>query len=41
MFAVNLRDLLNDCGTGSHLSLPRIAHVLTAISGSVVGALQG
>lgn len=41
MFGVNFRDLLNDCGTGSHLSHARIAHVLTAISGTVVGALQG
>lgn len=41
MFAVNLRDLLNDCGTGNQLSHARIADVLTAISGAVVGALQG
>jgi len=41
MFAVNLRDFLIECGTGSQLSHARIAHVLTAISGAVVGALQG
>jgi len=41
MFAVNLKELLNDCGTGSQLSHARIAHVLTAISGAVVGTLQG
>jgi hypothetical protein len=40
MFAVNLRYLLNDCGTGNYLSYASIAHVLTAISGAVIGALQ-
>lgn len=41
MFAVNLRDVLNDCGTGNYLSYASIAHVLTAISGAMVRALQG
>lgn len=41
MFAVNLWDLLNDCGTGNQLSYARIADVLMAIAGAVLGALQG
>jgi hypothetical protein len=41
MFAVNLRDLLTECGTANQLIHARIADVLTAISGAVVGTLQG